>query len=225
MKYLLLLTISLLSFQVWAQKSLYKGSVSVTEIYPLNQVKVTSKKTKETVKTDTLGRFEINVMENDILYFEAEGFAKRRIKLKYNPDSNTDMIFKGTNTDYDKALRAAHSEPQVLKALLIEPLEDKKSYMDIYEMVQSKHPQARIIQNRGSADKAIYLISKGPHSLGYSKQDALLVVNGMVVQTISGVVPIEVDEIRVLEGTEAAHYGMRGACGVVEIDLNSYASK
>jgi TonB-dependent SusC/RagA subfamily outer membrane receptor len=53
----------------------------------------------------------------------------------------------------------------------------------------------------------------------------LYVINGVIVNSIDDVNPVEVKKIRVLKGSEAAIYGVRGSNGVIDITLKNGSEK
>jgi len=53
----------------------------------------------------------------------------------------------------------------------------------------------------------------------FGSSDPLYVINGVIVQSIDNVNPVEVKSISVLTGSQAAIYGVRGANGVISITL------
>jgi TonB-dependent starch-binding outer membrane protein SusC len=83
-------------------------------------------------------------------------------------------------------------------------------YVDIYEMLRGK-PGVQVV---GKTIK----IQGGVNSINLSS-DPLLVVDGIVVNSIDDIKPIEVSSIEVLKGSAASIYGSRGANGVILINL------
>jgi len=53
----------------------------------------------------------------------------------------------------------------------------------------------------------------------FGSSEPLYVINGIIVQSIDNVNPVEVKSISVLTGSQAAIYGVRGANGVISITL------
>ena len=53
----------------------------------------------------------------------------------------------------------------------------------------------------------------------------LFVVNGVIVQTIDNINPVEVKSITVLKGSAASIYGVNGTNGVISITLKNGTEK
>lgn len=83
-------------------------------------------------------------------------------------------------------------------------------YTDIYQMISGKVP--------GVTVNGTKITIRGVSSIN-SGTDPLLVVDGMVVNSIDFINPMEVKAIDVLKGSSAAIYGSRGANGVILITL------
>ena len=72
-----------------------KGKVTAFSTYSLANTEVISKKTKTTILTDTLGRFEIMAPQGDQLTFNAYGFEKSQRKVNKDADPlEVNMILK-----------------------------------------------------------------------------------------------------------------------------------
>jgi TonB-dependent SusC/RagA subfamily outer membrane receptor len=59
----------------------------------------------------------------------------------------------------------------------------------------------------------------------FGSSTPLFVINGVIVQSIDNVNPVEVKSIEVLKGSQAAIYGVRGANGVISITLLNGSEK
>jgi TonB-dependent starch-binding outer membrane protein SusC len=87
---------------------------------------------------------------------------------------------------------------------------DKKyaSYSSVYDMIQRQSTGVRI--SNGDV-----IIQNSSNMSGFVP--ALLVVDGVYVNSISGITPSMVESIQILKGTSAAIYGSRGFGGAVVI--------
>lgn len=83
-------------------------------------------------------------------------------------------------------------------------------YTDIYEMLRGR-PGVQVV---GKSIK----IQGGVNSIN-SGTEPLLVVDGIVVNSIDDILPQEVRSIEILKGSSASIYGSRGANGVIMITL------
>jgi TonB-dependent SusC/RagA subfamily outer membrane receptor len=125
-------------------------------------------------------------------------------------------------SDANKQVNAAGEEDinigygSVKKRDLLTPVEkidgrDNKyeSYRTIYDMLRGKPG----VQVTGTQIKI-----QGASSF-MSGTEPLLVVDGVVVTTLEGILPVMVNSIQILKGSSASIYGSRGANGVILIDL------
>jgi TonB-dependent starch-binding outer membrane protein SusC len=90
------------------------------------------------------------------------------------------------------------------------------TYTDIYQMIRGE-VSGVVVSGRSIQ------IQQGHSFFGGS--EPLYVVNGNVVNSIDFVVPLEVKEIKVLKGSSAAIYGVRGSNGVISITLKNGTEK
>lgn len=88
--------------------------------------------------------------------------------------------------------------------------ESYSSYTSIYDMIQGRVPGVQVSGNK--------ITIRGINSINLST-DPLLVVDGIVVNSIDNISPRQVKSISVLKGADASIYGSRGACGVILITL------
>jgi TonB-dependent SusC/RagA subfamily outer membrane receptor len=88
------------------------------------------------------------------------------------------------------------------------------SYQNIYEMMQGVLPGVHVV------GKSILI--QGPSSIN-SSNEPLLVVDGIIFNSIEDISPRDVKSIEVLKGAAASIYGSRGSNGVIMIYLKSAA--
>jgi TonB-dependent SusC/RagA subfamily outer membrane receptor len=90
------------------------------------------------------------------------------------------------------------------------------TYNDIYQMIRAE-VSGVVVSGRSIQ------IQQG-HSF-FGSSTPLFVINGVIVETIDNVNPLEVKSIKILKGSEAAIYGLRGSNGVVSITLKNGTEK
>jgi len=90
------------------------------------------------------------------------------------------------------------------------------TYTDIYQMI--RHEVTGVVVSGRS------IMVQGPNSFFGSSQP-LFVVNGVRVNNIDNINPLEVKNIKLLKGSAANIYGNDGANGVIVIDLQSSTDK
>ena len=89
MKITALATICLiLAVTLQAQTRVISGNLTVFDSYPVQHVKVSSKKAKATTKTDSLGYFTLVCLEKDVIQVSPKAFKKARKKV----DADTDHV-------------------------------------------------------------------------------------------------------------------------------------
>lgn len=202
-----------------AQERSVSGKIVAFNTYSLNNVKISARKAKTWVFTDSTGIFQIYCNKKDVIKIQAEGFLQQTVKLDKGNTINTNMIYLDNNWAYKTALANQYISQEDLDYAienLMQENNDFSRYQSIYDLIQAKYPLTRVIEERGF--KRIYLTSKGPNSLEAGSY-ALIVVDGIATENISSIVPSQVANVKVHTDTETSMYGTRGGNGVVEIEL------
>jgi hypothetical protein len=197
-----------------AQEKYVSGVVTTAHRFPLNKVKVTSGKTGTAVYTDSLGRFNMNSVEKDVLTVAASGFESRKIKIGKEKTYLADLMFKDNVTNFNEAVNGGHISESALKeavaATLTKNKKDYSTYNNIFELISSEIYEVRVDHN------SIY--NKKIRSLNSNPQ-VLLVVDSKVVSDISFVIPADVARIEFIDDAGATMYGVQGANGILKITL------
>lgn len=76
----------------FSQGHTVKGTIVAFKKYQLNNVKVTAKKAKTEVFSDSLGNFSITCAKKDHLVFDAGGFENQRFKIKGEDSLKVNLI-------------------------------------------------------------------------------------------------------------------------------------
>jgi hypothetical protein len=90
------------------------------------------------------------------------------------------------------------------------------TYNDIYQMIRGEVNGVTVSGRSISIQQGHSFIGGG---------EPLLVVNGVIVNSIDNINPVEVKSIKALKGSEAAIYGVRGSNGVISITLKNGTEK
>ena len=215
----LIILITCFYLSVQAQERNISGKITAFNTYPLKQVTVSAKKAKTTILTDSLGNFQISCKNSDQLKIAASGFRQQVIKLSDENILNINMIFNDNTSSFKSAVANKHiSEIDLSFAVenLMQENNDYSRYQSVFDLIQSKYPLAKVIENNGF--NRIYLTSQGPNSIEAGSQ-ALIIVDGIATENISSIQPVQVAQFRVITGVDASLYGTRGGNGVVEIEL------
>jgi hypothetical protein len=127
------------------------GNVTTFQNYPLNNVKVFSKKSGETVYTDSEGRFSVKSLYGDLLLISASGFEGKEIRVKKKDSYNVDMVYVDSESGFNRATGDKHiSEIDLRKAIndsMHANQHDFSKYGSIYELVSSEVYNVRVKGN------------------------------------------------------------------------------
>jgi TonB-dependent starch-binding outer membrane protein SusC len=126
-----------------------------------------------------------------------------------NGRTKINFIFKPKPEDQTAGV---NNQPEVTGSNEAKKSKPKKmnTYNNIYQMIQNEVPG--VLVNGKS-----FVIQQQNSFFGSS--DPLLVVDGVIVNDIDYINPIEVKSISVLTGSAASLYGVNGANGVISITL------
>ncbi len=218
MKRFLTIFVILFAFSINAnaQRSQIEGTVYAFNKYPLKNVSVTAKKTKETTQTDENGKFVIAVENKDQIILQADAFKKfiyRPKKGQKNMKAN--LIFDDKKKNKDIAIQGGYISREHLEYGLRNLANENNvysSFNDIFDAVMYAIPAAKIINENGV--RKIQL--RGVNSTEGSNA-ALTLVNGYLSDDISYIIPSSIISIKQLRPTAAAIYGTGSANGVIEI--------
>lgn len=214
----ILLFLFLLSFIGRAQNQVIDGNIFAFNKYPLKNVVVKAKKSKEEVITDVLGMFSITVKKNDIIKITAVGFEDYSLKVKGKDNSLKVNLIYIVNHKYSKGyLFNDHIGETELKYGLNHLSSENNPYshfIDIYAAIKDALPNATMIRENGYRRFQF----RGSKSLTRSNA-ALFVVNGVKTDDISYIRPEQIKSIVQLSLTSTALYGPGAQNGVISITL------
>lgn len=198
-----------------AQDKIIHGMVTTFDSIPLSGAEVRIKSTKQTILTDSLGRFSATVNPGDKLKVSAYGFYNQKVKLeekikfaainlKLKPgEKNREYaIGYGHVTDRDKLSALANLNSNDM---------DFSQYSTIQELIQGRFAGVQIVNGE--------VIIRGINSIN-SSSAALVIVDGVQVggSVLNSIPPTQVSSINVIKDGSAAIYGSRGANGVLIIE-------
>lgn len=213
-KLFLFVALSLMLSTVYSQQRIVHGKVIAFNEFPVTNIIVSAKKSKATVKTDSLGMFSIACNNKDVLMFNSKSFYNIRRRVNTNVDSvKVNLVFKKGNNEKNEmiAVTYGYMKKEDL-SYAISNLQNSENdcliYSNIYEMIRGRVPGVNI---QGGS-----IIIRGISTYKASNE-ALLVVDDVIISDISQIAPCDVEMISVLKDSSAASYGVRGANGVVVI--------
>lgn len=216
MKRLALLMIFACQFiMAWSQDKTISGRVTAFGELPVGNYEVKAKKAKSFTVTDSTGYFSIRCAEKDILLFQGKPFVPARIQVEGLDSVHINLVFIPGPKSEEIVVDMGYMRPGDI-AYGLNQLSDRNNdfytYNTVFDLIKGKFSNVEI-----SSDNKIYI--RGQVQSFNSDYSALLIVNGLEVQDISGIQPIDIASIEVLKGTEASIYGSRGAHGVIIIKL------
>lgn len=212
----LFVLICLFSFNSYSQKQHLNGLVTTFDSLALVGADVRVKSTKQVIKTDSLGRFEVEIGTNDKLKIAAKGFLSKVIKVnEETKDLHINLKLKKGEKAKEYAIGYGYiNDRDKLDALEQLTNEDNgfSNYTDMYNLINGRFSGVQVNSNG-----EIYI--RGINSMNMSSA-ALIVVDGITVDKsiMRDLLPADVKSINILKGPSAAIYGARGANGVVIIE-------
>ena len=200
-----------------AQTRVVYGKLTAYNKYPVQNIEVKTKKSKASVKSDSLGMFSIVCNEEDKIIIKPKAF--KTVSRKVDEETDTlkiNLIFIDTKANREIATGYGYISQENL-TYAMSHLEQENNefcnYTNIFELIKGRFPGVTV--SSGQIGGAVYI--RGATSINMSNE-ALYVVDGGVVSTIDYIHPCDVRSIDVLKDSSAAIYGSRGSNGVVVIE-------
>ena len=204
------------SVVAYAQSWEVEGIINAFNKYPLKNVNVSSKKAKQSTRSDEHGKFKIQVNKNDQIVVEADGFKKFIYRPKKEENSiKLNLIIEEKKKSIEAAIQGGFISREHLEYGLKNYANENNvysSFNDVFDAVIYAIPAAKIINENGT--RKIQL--RGVKSTTGSNA-ALMVVNGYLTEDISFIIPSNIVSIKQLRPTSAAIYGTGSTNGVIEI--------
>lgn len=207
---------------VFGQDKTLVGKVTTFDSIPLIGVDVLVKSTKQIVKTDSLGRFQVFCNPEDKLEMTADGFYPQKIKVEKEirmifvnmklkkGDKNMNLASRYVNVGYGYV--DGKSLLNSVSSLNKNDI-DFSLYTNLYDLIQGQFPGVTV-----EGDK---IVVRGTKTIYGSESDAaLLVVDGIIVSSgdFANISPQDVQSVDVLKDGSSSIYGSRGANGVVLVE-------
>jgi TonB-dependent SusC/RagA subfamily outer membrane receptor len=205
------------------KKITISGHVSDADHKPVTYAVILVDSIKTANITNQYGTYEINVKPNakEIgIFTDKTGVISKPINGRTKINFNLSVSFNQQDDnkmspDSDEEINVGYGS--VKKKNLTQSVSkmDEKakryaSYRTIYELIRG---ELAGVQVNGTSIKV-----QGASSIGYSTEP-LLVVDGVVTNSIDNISPQMVKSLEVLKGSSASIYGSRGANGVILINL------
>lgn len=211
-KIMIILIVILGCIKLSAQAVIVNGKVTGFNKYPFKNIKVSAKKAKTAILTDENGNFSIACLPKDILIFESKSCNKKTYKITNPNDSvKVNLIFKNTPESREYALGYGIISENNLVYAISNLNNDNNNfgiYTNMYELLRGKFPGVDV---RGNI-----ITIRGIKTINCSS-NALLVVDGVIVNDLSFIPPNTVKSVDILKDASASAYGCQGGNGVVII--------
>ena len=207
---------------IQAQTTTLKGKVIAFKKYPVNNVRVEASKSKQKTLTDSQGNFTIEVKsKKDVVKFKANGFVGQTIRIRAAKDTIINLLYIDNESSHYKVIEGELMSEERLDYCIKNLIDENNNFdrmASIFQVIQFVYSSAKVENVNGM--NQIFLTSRGPNSLS-SGMEALLVVDGIITEDITGISPAQVKSVEVLLGNEAAEFGSRGANGAIIIHLKN----
>ena len=209
----ILVTVPVLSM---GQEHKVSGTVVAFNKFPLSNISVKAKKAKTEAVTDDKGQFEIEIRKNDIIQIEEPEFVEYNKRISgRDKDVTINLIIRNNEKDMERVVEKGYIAKEDLdygRERLWSYNNEFGQFTDIYEAIHYAIPEAMIVlegDQRGVRFRG--------HRSFYGSNLALILVNGVITEDVSFIIPADVISITRLSSSQAAIYGSRGSNGVVEI--------
>ena len=200
------------------QTKVVRGKVTTLNDLGVAHINVISKNSKSSVKTDSIGEYFIVCAEKDVLTFKGKVFRSKKVKI--NPSTldsvNVKLYFISTEKNKEIAVGYGYiTKDELTSAVSYMDRQtiDFTQYSDIFELIKGRFPSVQVIG--GGTEKEVIIRGISSNS---SSNCALYVVDGLVLNSISSILPSHVKSINVIKDGTASIYGARGGNGVVVIE-------
>lgn len=202
---------------LWSQLTKVSGKVTAYLEFPLNKIVVKAKKAKTAAVTDANGYFELDVKKEDVLVIDHDEFAPYSKKISEGTEPlKINLIIHNNPQDMDRVVQNGHISKENLEygqRNLWERNSEYSRFTSAYDAVKYALPEAQLVTEGGNKG----FLLRGAKSIS-GPNLALMVVNGVVVDDISFVNPVEIKRIYKVPNAQSALYGIRGSNGVIQIE-------
>jgi TonB-dependent SusC/RagA subfamily outer membrane receptor len=211
--YIAIATCIFLTNSLFAQTRVVNGKLTAFNTYPVKNVLVEAKKCGSAILSDSLGRFSIVCMENDVVKIKPKAFLP--VTKKVGPDTDSlilNLIFVDSEKNREIAIGYGYVNEKDLQYAVSNLQQENNEYCyysNVFELIRGRF--AGVTVDNGA------VIIRGNNSL-LASNDALYVVDGIVVSSIDWIVPCDIQSISIIKDGSAAIYGSRGSNGVVMIE-------
>ncbi len=192
---------------------IFEGQVIFGKTIPVSNLTVRAKKSKASAVTDSIGRFAIEVLENDKIMIRSKPFESKILAVNESnpPDPMIVLNLMNDGTGVDIAVGYGYI-PDAMRTDAVQYVRTHsryENYQNIWQIIQEKFNNITI--NDGC------VVVRGLSSIN-GDNCAMFVVDGNPVDNVDYILPTDIKEISLLKGGSATIYGCRGANGVFLIN-------
>ena len=200
-----ILFLLLLVFSLGNAQTVLTGKVLNYKKKPVANASIYLDTIDSNVVTNKDGEFSLTVPEK-VKTIKVHAKKYGWLSSAYNNETKMNFMYLETDKFQEKKITTDNSQN-----LNAEQDKNSSTYRTIFDMIRGKLAGVVVTQ-----DNKITI--RGVSSFYYSSEP-LFVVDGVVVNTIDDISPVNVKSINVLKGADASIYGSRGASGVIVIKL------
>ncbi len=224
-----------------AQQKMLPGKVTDQTNGPLPGVSVRIKGSSTGTSTDTQGRFSLSIPTdgNVVLVFSYIGFEPQEVVV--SDQSSLNIVLKAADKSLNEVVVIGYGtqeKKEITSAVASVNEKDfnKGNVNDAVSLLQGKVAGLSISKPGSNPNQSATIRLRGLSTLG-GNASPLVVVDGVIGVSLSGVDPNDIETIDVLkDASAAAIYGSRGASGVIlistkkgksgrtQLEYNAYAS-
>jgi hypothetical protein len=219
LKKAILVLISLIFLSgVQAQNHVVEGRVTMFNTYPVNNLEIQAKKSKNTATTGPDGSFVLECEDKDVLQVQDKVFLTQSRQVQGETDPlKMNLVFKNTPKNRNLVVSRGYISREDLEYGLRNLMDENNDfcrYTDLFSLIKNEFPMLEV-KSTPSGDQGVYL-RRGTKSLTQDTQ-MLYILDGMRMAILSDINPCEIAEIHVLTEIQAAKYGAGSSNGAIEI--------
>ncbi|HET9570748.1 MAG TPA: TonB-dependent receptor [Bacteroidales bacterium] len=201
-----------------AQNKTITGVVTDNTGEILPGVTIQGKGTPKATATDANGKYSIAVAPNATLVFTFIGMEPEEVQVNNQTVVNVtlkkkevgfeDVVVIGYGTQKKRDLTGS------ISSVTSKSIEERQP-VDIFQALQGEAAGLQVFNNSGAPGSTGTMLIRGASTMG-SGVNPLYIVDGITVEDISGINPMDIQSIEVLkDAASAAIYGSRSAAGVI----------
>jgi TonB-dependent SusC/RagA subfamily outer membrane receptor len=200
-----------------AQTRTVHGHLTAFRNFAVYNMEVKSKKSKDVVRSDSTGWFQLQVERKDVILIRDKVFEPVTCRVNEKMDTiHLNLIFIDSEKNRKVATGFGYLKKDDLGFAmnhLHHQNNDFCNYSNVYELIEGRFPGVQVDYNgnRGS----IIIRGRGSFSLNSS---ALTVVDGVITGDIGYISPCDISTIDIIKDGMSSMYGSKGGNGVVVIE-------